>query len=130
MGYGVLQLKEFDGYAHRFSYERFKGALSPGMHVCHRCDAPWCVNPDHLFLGTPSDNMRDCLAKGRHASQSDGTKYAKGESAAQAKLTASEVRKIRKLKGLLGDRKVARAYGVTRNVIRLIWHGKTWAHVR
>lgn len=58
-----------DGYhmmgAHRAAYLLFRGSIQPGHHVCHRCDVPSCVNPDHLFLGTLNDNMADQIRKGR-----------------------------------------------------------------
>lgn len=55
--------------AHRFSYSSFIGPIEAGKLICHKCDNKWCVNPDHLFMGTGSDNMMDCVNKGRHPEQ-------------------------------------------------------------
>lgn len=52
--------------AHRFSWILANGPIPDGLQVCHHCDTPACVRPDHLFLGTVSDNLKDCVAKGRH----------------------------------------------------------------
>lgn len=62
-GYGQFKGKR----AHRLSYEAFKGPIPDGLFVCHKCDVPACCNPDHLFVGTASDNSLDMVKKGRHA---------------------------------------------------------------
>lgn len=64
-GYGRWKGAHRLVYAHRFSWELANGPIPDGMLVCHRCDNPPCVRPDHLFLGTPTDNIRDMNAKGR-----------------------------------------------------------------
>lgn len=128
-GYGLLQCGGYKGYAHRFSYALRNGPIASGKHVCHRCDNPCCVNPDHLWLGTAADNMADCAQKGRHASQRGGARYAIGARAGRAKLTDSLVAEIRALGRSQSQRAIAARYGVTKTAIKLIQQGSTWKHL-
>lgn len=63
--YGRLSVQGRSVRAHRYSYEAHKGAIQPGLNICHSCDNPLCVNPDHLFAGTHQDNADDRERKGR-----------------------------------------------------------------
>lgn len=119
-GRAVLQrfAHESKTSAARLAYETFRGAIPAGKFVCHTCDNPACVNPDHLFLGTPADNSADMARKGRAA---------RGEKNAQAKLTASQVRDIRASSESV--RALSRRYGVGRVNIKNARDGRTWAHV-
>lgn len=66
-GRGQLSVNGKNMLATRFAYQQFKGAIPDGMYVCHTCDDPRCVNPDHLWLGTARENAQDGIAKGRMA---------------------------------------------------------------
>lgn len=66
-GYGHFHLNRKQHKAHRISWQIINGEIPPGIWACHHCDNPSCVRPDHLFLGTTSDNQIDSAKKGRHA---------------------------------------------------------------
>lgn len=64
-GYGVVNYQYKTQLAHRLAWTLTHGPIPHGLYACHKCDTPACINPDHLFLGTQFDNMRDMAAKGR-----------------------------------------------------------------
>lgn len=104
--------------AHRVAWFLSRGEKAPtGKFVCHSCDNRRCVNPKHLWLGTPSENTKDAIAKGRF-------------KLPNVKLTESEVRRIRKLytKGIT-QAELSRMFGVERGTVWNIVHRKTWTEL-
>lgn len=123
--YGRFRVGDEMKAAHRISWELCYGGIPDNFHVLHRCDNPACVNPDHLFLGTHQDNMKDKQNKHRLPQQ-------KGNSNNNAKLTEDQVKEIREK---YSDRKtplkeIALLYGVTRHTIGDILLGKLWKHIK
>lgn len=113
--------------AHRFIYEAYVGPIPVGHNVCHRCDNPSCVRPEHLFLGSQRENVADMDRKGRRRSSQ---RSQSGTMNNHAKLTEESVREIRH-RLLAGDlhRVIAETYGVRPSAISNIARGKTWSHV-
>ena len=121
--YGVILHQGKSLLAHRVSYELFKGEIPKGLFICHKCDNPSCVNPEHLFAGTPRDNLMDCIKKGRRP---DYTRD--GKTNPRARLTWDEVDKIREdcLNSGLSKCEIARRNGVSDSAIRKIVKGTMW----
>lgn len=119
-GYPAAKIRGKMVRVHRLALEIASGRLmEDGEVACHRCDTPACTNPDHLFAGTPRDNSRDSLAKGRN--------YI-GEKNARATLSAVDVRAIRGQPGAdVGD--LATLFGVTEATIHMIRRRATWKHL-
>lgn len=119
-GYGKFQYGVMSR-SHRVSYLLAYGALPDGMCVCHACDNPACCNPVHLWLGTNTDNIHDSVRKGRRGF---------GQTLPQAKLTESDVRRIRVLLAE-GKKKteLGRLFGVHSSTIARACNGHDWKHV-
>ena len=126
-GYGRVKFnKKLDG-AHRVSYSIFIGPIPDGMFVCHECDNPSCINPDHLFLGTPYDNVMDAISKNRFCHVGKGTPFKKKHRPLNSKLSdrvASEIKRDLSI-GLLNMREIALKYGAKYQTIRDIKCGRS-----
>jgi hypothetical protein len=120
-GYGILRVSGKLRRAHRISYERSVGAVPEAMHVLHRCDNPSCINPDHLFLGTNRDNVKDKISKGRD-------RGIHGTENRHNKLTPEQVIEIRNSTGT--QRAVAARYGISGSLVNYIRNGRSWKHLR
>jgi len=117
-GYGAISFSGKRKLAHRVMYELRYGLIPAGACVCHSCDNPACVNPDHLFLGSHAENMADMASKGRAP---------KGETHVAAKLTEADVLAIRADTGT--QQEIAAKYGIGKSQVSRIRLGQTWKHV-
>ncbi len=121
-GYGKMKADDESVLVHRYSYELHNGPIPDGMFVCHTCDNPSCVNPAHLFLGTPADNSADMTSKDRQGH---------GDRLPQTKLTETQVTEIRQryARGGISQDALASEYNVTRGCIAGITQRKNWRHI-
>lgn len=123
-GYGQYYQKGELMLAHRLIWTLLHGPIPAGMSVCHTCDNRRCVNPAHLWLGTPADNMADMVAKGRSF-------HPRGAKQWKTTLSDDDAVQIRHLyaQKTMTQRAIARKFGVHPNVIHGIVTGKTWSHI-
>ncbi len=122
-GYGLIKVDGKVELAHRIAYKHMISEFPSELCVLHRCDNPACINPDHLFLGTNADNMKDKVQKGR---QSNVGEYP-GEKHHNAKLTEKDVLNIRTKQ--LKQSEYAQIYGVSQALISNIQLNKCWTHI-
>lgn len=118
-GYGQFFKNKKTHKAHRSMYKEFHGEIPKGMFVCHTCDNPRCINPEHLWLGTPKQNANDRDIKGRHVSF-------KGESHPAAKLDWGLVHMIRINPQKHTQKKLASICGVSISTIRDVIYNRYW----
>lgn len=129
-GYGTIKGKNPLGRwstlkAYRVSWEIYNASpVPPGLHVCHSCDNPKCVNPAHLFLGTPQDNVADCKSKGRQA---------RGERNFGSKLSEQEALQI--ISAVFSPERtesysqIGKRFGVSQMCVASIATSNTWSHL-
>lgn len=124
-GYGRFLIKRTEYKAHRFAWMITNGPIPDDAYICHKCDNPRCVNPAHLFIGTPKENSHDRDSKLRHFH---------GESVNTNKLTAGQVILIRKEYALRINEpgifsNLGREFGISNVHIHNIVKRKSWKHL-
>lgn len=121
-GYGCVFFNGKKRLAHRVNYELLRRHIPVGLMACHTCDNPSCINPDHIFLGTMNDNMKDMIKKGRSPNN-------RGDRNPSRKLNSKQVMAIRSLKPRMTLNEIAKKFDVTKGHVWNIVHRKTWNHI-
>jgi len=131
-GYGLFYANGRKGLAHRFVVEMEHGPIPAGLLVCHHCDNPTCCNPNHLYIGSQTQNLADMHERGRAPTPAYRSAVglecaARGTEHWNAKLDADKVRAIRVAIG--SQSAIAKKFGVSRRTVGLVIQRKLWRHV-
>lgn len=127
-GYGRIFVeyrggKPFGAFAHRVAYAIFVDKIIHGREICHKCDTPACVRPDHLFMGTHADNMTDGILKGRF--RNCGKNQKRGDDHPRIKISDRDIRRMRDLYngGQFTMAQIAKTFGISIGLVHGILRG-------
>ena len=124
-GYGKLKLAGVWYKSHRIAYFLFDPTFDQSLLICHQCDNPSCVNPNHLFVGTSADNMRDMKEKGRDC----GNKIRGGSLNPGAKLSEKDVIEIRSMYPGTTQIEIAKKFGIHQATVSEIIRKVSWTQI-
>ena len=119
-GYGLLIHRKKKKKVHRVTYMLWVGRIPKGLSIRHTCDVTRCCNPEHLLIGTHTDNMKDMYDRGRAVDL-------RGEGNPMSKLTDKAIRHIRNSDLL--QRELGEIYSVSNSLVSMVQRGKIWKHV-
>jgi hypothetical protein len=122
-GYGEVRINRKHMNGSRASWISYKGEIPKGMYVLHHCDNRECCNPEHLFLGTASDNMHDMMKKGR-------SNFLKGDDCPWKKITSEIVLDVLdSLKKGISTKEISKKHNISIDYISDIKRGHRWGHI-
>jgi hypothetical protein len=129
-GYGIIRLQGKQIRVHRLAYTLDRGPIGEGLFVCHSCDNPKCCNPDHLWLGTSADNIKDCISKGRWTNGKEKPSI-RGELHGYTNLTNAEVIRMRQIREEHGTsyRELGRMFNCDHKTALRICKRMFWKHI-
>ena len=123
-GYGNVWFNGGNIPAHRLSYILANGPIPDGLYICHHCDNKGCVNPEHLFAGTQSDNMKDAVSKGHRGTSP------RGENNGRSKLKENDIFEIRRLSSLgVTWIHLSKMWGINFSHVSRIINRVNWKHL-
>lgn len=122
-GYGQISMPGRPMLAHRVCWEFYKGPIPNGKFICHKCDTPGCINPDHMFVGDHRDNMQDMRNKGR----APKVESAKGDKNKSSKISNETALAIFNAEG--PQREICKTFNVSRSTLQAIKYGRQWSSV-
>jgi len=128
-GYGRFWLNGKTVSSTHFAYSSTGRSIRPGYFICHSCDNPGCVNPSHLFQGTPKENQMDMIKKGRQVNtRRKRENYTRGEMCHLSKLTQSQVKEMRSLYAArkMTTNGLSKNFSVSKSTAKKIISNSTW----